>query len=136
MKMIFTKSTGEYSYLDVYVKLCSILFKKFDDRENYEMNFKKLLVSKCQKQFFKMLNKEREERKKRKDSLTEVPNVSEEKAAGEDEENSKLMMHLYDDNELKIRQKEQMYGNMYLITELYIAKQLNGNIIKTCLDDL
>jgi hypothetical protein len=29
-----------------------------------------------------------------------------------------------------------MYGNMYLITELYIARQLNGNIIKTCLDDL
>ena len=29
-----------------------------------------------------------------------------------------------------------MYGNMYLITELYIAKQLNGNIIKTCLEDL
>ena len=25
---------------------------------------------------------------------------------------------------------------MYLITELYIAKQLNGNIIKTCLEDL
>lgn len=99
--MIFTKSTGEYSYLDVYVKLCSILFKKFDDRENYEMNFKKLLVSKCQKQFFKMLNKEREERKKRKDSLTEIPNLPEN--AGEDEENSKLMMHLYDDNELKIR---------------------------------
>lgn len=32
------------------------------------------------------------------------------------------MMHLYDDNELKLRKKEQMYGNMYLITELYIAK--------------
>ena len=29
-----------------------------------------------------------------------------------------------------------MYGNMYLLTELFIAKQLNGNIIKTCLDDL
>lgn len=29
-----------------------------------------------------------------------------------------------------------MYGNMYLITELYIARQLNGNIIKTCLEDL
>lgn len=52
MKMIFIKSTGEHSYLDVYVKLCTILFKKFDDRENYEMNFKKLLVNKCQKQFF------------------------------------------------------------------------------------
>ena len=49
MKMIFIKSTGEHSYLDVYVKLCTILFKQFADKENYEMNFKKLLVSKCQK---------------------------------------------------------------------------------------
>ena len=70
MKMIFIKSTAEHSYLDVYVKLCALLFKRFNDKENYEMNFKKLLVNKCQKQFFKMLNKEREERKKRKDSLT------------------------------------------------------------------
>jgi len=46
------------------------------------------------------------------------------------------MMYLYDEEELKERQKEQMYGNMYLITELYIANQLNGAIIKTCLDDL
>ena len=45
-------------------------------------------------------------------------------------------MNLYDDDELRERKKEQMYGNMYLITELYIANQLNGNIIKTCLDDL
>lgn len=62
MKMIFIKSTGEHSYLDVYVKLCTLLFKKFDDRENNELNFKKLLVQKCQKQFFKMLNVERKER--------------------------------------------------------------------------
>jgi len=47
MKMIFIKSTGEHAYLDVYVKLCAILFKEFSDKENYEMNFKKLLVSKC-----------------------------------------------------------------------------------------
>jgi len=30
-------------------------------------------------------------------------------------------MNLYDDEELKERKREQMYGNMYLITELYIA---------------
>lgn len=62
MKMIFNKSTGEYAYLDVYVQLCAILFKEFNDKENSEMNFKKLLVTKCQNQFFKMLNKERKER--------------------------------------------------------------------------
>lgn len=45
--MVFQKSTGEHFYLDVYVRLCALLFKKFNDRENYEMNFKKLLVNKC-----------------------------------------------------------------------------------------
>jgi|TARA_B110000285_G_C15113237_1_gene612436 hypothetical protein len=136
MKMIFVKSTGEHFYLDVYVKLCTILFKKFDDKENYEMNFKKLMVSKCQKQFFKMLSKERDDRKKRKDSANLADEVNAANEKEEEEDRSKLMMHLYDDQEMLHRKKEQMYGNMYLITELFIAKQLNGNIIKTCLDDL
>jgi len=155
MKMIFIKSTGEHYYLDVYVKLCTLLFKQFNDKENPEMNFKKLLVSKCQKQFFKMLTKERDERKKRKDSMNmDVPEenaaatngdkgaaeslkgqvakpggdqgtnpVSMEQLSGaaEMEEFSKTMMTLFDDNELKERKRDQMYGNMYLITELYIA---------------
>jgi hypothetical protein len=139
MKMIFVKSTGEHSYLDVYVRLCALLFKQFADREHHEMNFKKLLVSKCQKQFFKMLNKEREERKKRRDSLTITNDETKEETWKTEEDDggfSKPMMYLFDDNELQQRKREQMYGNMYLITELYIAKQLNGNIIKTCLDDL
>ena len=97
------------------------------------MNFKKLLVTKCQKQFFKMLNKEREERKKRRESLDGTLG---EDNAEDDDGFSKPMMYLFDDNELKERKKEQMYGNMYLLTELFIARQLNGNIIKTCLDDL
>ena len=108
MKMIFVKSTGEHFYLDVYVKLCTILFKKFDDKENYEMNFKKLMVSKCQKQFFKMLNKERDERKKRKDSanLAEAVTNANHKEKEEEEDRSKLMMHLYDDEEMLHRKKE------------------------------
>lgn len=124
MKMIFIKSTIEHSYLDVYVKLCSILFKQFNDKENYEMNFKKLLVSKCQKQFFKMLNKEREERKKRKDSqgnfvIDDTGTPKDGLNARDEEENeefSKPMMYLFDDQELMERKREQMYGNMYLIT--------------------
>ena len=49
-----------------------------------------------------MLNIEREERKKRKDSLTDV-NLEDQHIPSQDEkdeENSKLMMHLYDDHEL------------------------------------
>ena len=76
------------------------------------MNFKKLLISKCQKQFFKMLNKEREERKKRRDSLTNLTdeNLKEQEVKKEDnddnEEFSKPMMYLFDDVELGARKRE------------------------------
>lgn len=84
------------------------------------MNFKKLLVTKCQKQFFKMLNKEREERKIRRQSLDDINGAEDEDK--DDDGFSKPMMYLFDDNELKARKKEQMYGNMYLLTELFIAR--------------
>ena len=58
------------------------------------MNFKKLLITKCQKQFFKMLNKEREERKKRRDSVNVEGEID------EDDGFSKPMMYLFDDQEL------------------------------------
>mmetsp|Transcript_26782 Transcript_26782/g.25805 ORF Transcript_26782/g.25805 Transcript_26782/m.25805 type:complete len:108 (+) Transcript_26782:671-994(+) len=58
-KIIFVKATTEDTYLELYVKLCILLFKKYNDKENKEMNFKKLLLNKCQKQFYKM--KEAEE---------------------------------------------------------------------------
>lgn len=49
MKIIFMKATTESTYLEIYVKLCIQLFKKYNDKENKEMNFKKLLLMKCQK---------------------------------------------------------------------------------------
>lgn len=66
MKIIFMKATTETTYLELYVKLCILLFKKYDDKENKEMNFKKLLLMKCQKQFYKMQEKEEQERKSRR----------------------------------------------------------------------
>lgn len=58
MKIIFMKATTEVAYLEVYVRLCILLFKKYNDKESKEMNFKKLLLMKCQKQFYKMYEKE------------------------------------------------------------------------------
>lgn len=58
MKIIFMKSTTETSYLDVYIQLCQNLFRKFNDPENEEMNFKRLLLSKCENQFNKMMLQE------------------------------------------------------------------------------
>jgi hypothetical protein len=49
MKIIFMKATIEMNYLEIYVELCILLFKRFNDKENKEMNFRKLLLSKCEK---------------------------------------------------------------------------------------
>eukprot|EP00349_Pseudokeronopsis_sp_Brazil_P000887 CAMPEP_0202961422 /NCGR_PEP_ID=MMETSP1396-20130829/5473_1 /ASSEMBLY_ACC=CAM_ASM_000872 /TAXON_ID= /ORGANISM="Pseudokeronopsis sp., Strain Brazil" /LENGTH=61 /DNA_ID=CAMNT_0049681221 /DNA_START=646 /DNA_END=831 /DNA_ORIENTATION=- len=38
-----------------------MLFKKYNDKDNKEMNFKKLLLTKCQKQFYKMKEATRNE---------------------------------------------------------------------------
>lgn len=58
MKIIFMKSTTETSYLNTYIRLCQSLFRKFNDKDHVEMNFKKLLLSRCEKQFYKMLRRE------------------------------------------------------------------------------
>ena len=71
MKIIFMKSTTEQSFLEIYVKLCVTFFKKFNDKENAEMNFRKLLLTRCEKQFYKMLKREQEDRKSRRASLDE-----------------------------------------------------------------
>lgn len=66
MKIIFMKATTEASYLELYVRLCKLLFKKFNDKDNKEMNFRNLLLMKCQKQFMKLKAKEDQERRSRR----------------------------------------------------------------------
>jgi hypothetical protein len=54
-----------------------------------------------------MLNKEREERKKRRDSITNPPDdLLKDLKDDDDGEFSKPMMYLFDDVELKARKKE------------------------------
>ena len=47
MKILFMKATTEETYLEHYVGLCVLLFRRYNDKENKEMNFKKLLLMKC-----------------------------------------------------------------------------------------
>ena len=132
MKIIFMKSTTEQSFMELYVRLCVTLFKKFNDKENVEMNFRKLLLTRCEKQFYKMLKVEQEDRRSRRTSIDETqnqqaaPSSSTEpaKAANPNETSgvsdfNKQMLHVFDKSEIKFRMKEQMFGNMHLIVELY-----------------
>jgi len=46
------------------------------------------------------------------------------------------MLFVFDNDELKMRQQDQMHGNMRLIVELFKLEMVSGNIVKTCLDEL
>ena len=49
---------------------------------------------------------------------------------------NKSMLFVFDNDDLKKQQRHQMHGNMQLIVELFKLDLVNGNIIKTCLEDL
>ena len=115
MKIIFMKATTESTYLEIYVRLCIALFRKYNEKENVEMNFKKLLLSKCQKQFQKLQAHEEQERRSRRQSME----VAMQRQQAE-EDFSKQMLFVYDTDEIKHRQKLQLFGNMSLLVELFI----------------
>lgn len=107
MKIIFMKATTEKSYLELYVRLCILLFRKYNDKENVEMNFKKLLLSKCQKQFQKLQAKEEEERRSRKASMEIMQNnaTASLRKTSMEEDFNKQMLFVYDTDEIKHRQR-------------------------------
>ena len=61
------------------------------------MNFKKLLLMKCQKQFYKMQEKEEADRKSRRQSMAEGDGGE----GGEDF--NKQMLYIFDKDEIKHR---------------------------------
>ena len=131
MKIIFMKATTENTYLELYVRLCIALFRKYNDKDNVEMNFKKLLLNKCQKQFQKLQAKEEQERKSRRQSME----IALQKQQMEEDFN-KQMLFVYDTAEIKHRQRLQLFGNMSLLVELFIQNQIQESIIKACIESL
>ena len=126
--------------MELYVRLCVTLFKKFNDKENVEMNFRKLLLTRCEKQFYKMLKVEQEDRRSRRTSMDETqqsrtPSQNANETSNQSDFN-KQMLHVFDKSEIKYRMKEQMFGNMHLIVELYKYHQIKCNIITMCIDDM
>lgn len=132
------KSTTEQSFLEIYVRLCVTLFKKFNDKENVEMNFRKLLLTRCEKQFYKMLKVEQEDRRVRRASMEEASQPS--RATGNEtttnNDFNKSMLYVFDESEIKFRQKQQMFGNMRLIVELYKHQQIKSTILTQCIDEM
>lgn len=107
-KMVFLKATTEQNYIELYVDLCEALFKKFNDKQNIEMNFKKLLLRKSQKVFYK------------------------EKYSDNEEDFSKGTLLVFDTEEIMHRKKMRTFGNMKLIGELFCRGHVSDKVISQC----
>lgn len=46
------------------------------------------------------------------------------------------MLYVFDPQEIKFRQRLQLFGNMSLLVELYVQSQIPEGIIKTCVENL
>lgn len=54
----------------------------------------------------------------------------------QEEDFNKQMLYIFDTEEIKFRLRLQLFGNMSLLVELFIQKQIPDSIIKTCIDSL
>ena len=111
-KMIFLKATTEQNYIEIYVDLVEELFKKFNDKENVEMNFKQLILSKCKKEFYK-------------EQLTD-----------NEDDFSKGTILVFDEEEINHRKKMRVFGNIKLLGELFTRGHVSENVILECLEFL
>lgn len=108
MKIIFMKATTESTYLEIYVRLCILLFKKYNDKDNKELNFKKLLLMKCQKQFCKLQAREEEDRRSRRNSFDSSKGShksSSQQSVQSSEDYNKQMLYVFDAEEIRFRQR-------------------------------
>jgi len=87
---------------------------------------------KCQKQFFKGREQEEQARRSRRESMS----VDDNGGNPLDSDFNKQMQYVFDKEELKYRQKLQLFGNMRLIVELYLHGQIPEGIIMSCVQTL
>ena len=46
------------------------------------------------------------------------------------------MLYVFDESEIRERQKDQMFGNMALIVELYKSNHFKAHLLTTCINEL
>ncbi|RHN38652.1 hypothetical protein MtrunA17_Chr8g0335511 [Medicago truncatula] len=108
-------------YCEMYANFCSHLASELPDlsMDNEKINFKKLLLNKCQEEF------ERGERQQKEANKV-------------DEAEAKVEVNLSNEEREQRRTKERMrmLGNIRLIGELYKKKMLTERIMHECIKKL
>jgi len=125
MELVFEKALDEPVFSQAYANMCKELFLKgvVKDNSNEKVDFRMLLLRRCQKEFEKDYLSE-DERKKYMDKLS----------ATESEEESKKINEEFQQLELKMRKRS--LGNIRFIGELYKLQLIKGKILHSIIKKL
>lgn len=88
------------------------LFRKFNDKTEPELNFKKLLMKKCHKEFYK------------------------DRMSDDEGDFSKGMLLVFHQEEIEYKKKQKIIGNIKLIGELFCRGHVMDKVIVECFDFL
>uniref|UniRef100_A0A1I8G5Z3 MIF4G domain-containing protein n=1 Tax=Macrostomum lignano TaxID=282301 RepID=A0A1I8G5Z3_9PLAT len=126
--IIFDKATREKSYSSVFAEICKRLaFLKVNFPEQSQENkqfigFRSLLLKKCQEMFETPL----------KEQMEQKGAQWQEKIDAEEKEDKKKALEEERDEQMK-KAKDQYYGNIRFIGELFMKDILTANIIHQCI---
>jgi translation initiation factor 4G len=124
MELVFEKALDEPVFSVAYARMCQALsMKKIVSDDGKEVNFRQLLITRCQKEFLRDYMEDL-------DRTAFVVNLG--KATTEDER--KIITHQFSSQETKLRRRS--LGNIRFIGELYRINMLNGRIMHECIQKL
>lgn len=120
ISQIFDKALTEPTFCEMYANFCQHLASELPELsvDNEKITFRRLLLNKCQEEF------ERGEREEQEAN----------KADNEGEDESKLSEGVRE--ELRLKARRRMLGNIRLIGELYKKRMLTERIMHECIKKL
>lgn len=130
IKILFEKAIMEPNFTDTYAQMCKELgtIIKIETSDNKQPNFKRKLITQCQKEFEKH-HTDKEE------NATELEQ-SKKKAAEGEEKSDELNELQYELEEKNARIKRRAMGTIRFIGELFKQEQLICRIMYSCLNIL
>lgn len=98
--------------MEMYVDLCFVLFRLYTAKNEPDMNFKSLLLRKCQKEFYRDTNSD------------------------DHDDFSSASLLIFDEEEIMYKRKIKKFGTIKLIGELFTRGCVPDVIIQECLNTL
>ena len=119
--LIFEKALDEPGFSEAYANMCRDMQKREVGMtaDGKKINFRTLLIERCQKEFFKNYMEDLDEEGHKKDM-----------ANAKTEDERKALQAAFDDKEMRARRRSM--GNIRFIGELYKFRLLTGKIMHEC----